>query len=122
MTSAWAMHIKATSEQEPDRLVRLLAGAILSCGGWILSRAATEDGRVRILFEFERGDCLDIYTALIASGLDLPASAHIRLTELCQCTRQQIKLCAAEIASLDLEVEVRPIMSKGELTAVWETA
>jgi hypothetical protein len=122
MTSAWAMHIRSTSEEEPEKLVRLLAGAILSCGGWVLSRAATDDGHVRILFEFERGDCLDIYTSMIAAGLDLPAAAHIQLTELCQCTREQIKVCGTEIASIDLDVEIHQLLLKNERTSRWERA
>jgi len=122
MTSAWAMHIRSTSEEEPEKLVRLLAGAILSCGGWVLSRTTAEDGHIRILFEFERGDCLDIYTAMIAAGLDLPAAAHIQLTELCLCTREQMKLCGTEIASIDLDVEIQHLLRKKERTAHWERA
>jgi hypothetical protein len=116
------MHIRSTSEEEPEKLVRLLAGAILSCGGWVLSRTTAEDGHIRILFEFERGDCLDIYTAMIAAGLDLPAAAHIQLTELCLCTREQMKLCGTEIASIDLDVEIQHLLRKKERTAHWERA
>ena len=67
--------------------VKSLTGAILACGGWVLSRSASDAGLIDILFEFERQSCLEIYSILIAAGLELSQSAHIRFTELCQCTR-----------------------------------
>jgi len=104
----WAMQMKAVSTEDPSRLVQALTGAILGCGGWVLSRGANETGRVNMLFEFERQACVDIYTILIASGLELSQNGHIRLTELCQCTRSQQRDCGAEIASVDLEVQTFP--------------
>ena len=104
----WALQMKAVSIEEPSRLVQLLTGAILGCGGWVLSRGANDSGRINMLFEFERQACVDIYTILIASGLELSQNGHVRLTELCQCTRSQQRDCGAEIASVDLEVQTFP--------------
>ena len=81
------MQMKAISIEEPSRLVQTLTGAILGCGGWVLSRGANDTGTVNMLFEFERQACVDIYSVLIAAGLELSQSGHIRFTELCQCTR-----------------------------------
>ena len=67
----WAMQMRAVSMEEPSRLVQTLTGAILGCGGWVLSRGANESGGVNMLFEFERQTCVDIYSVLIAVGLDL---------------------------------------------------
>jgi len=97
--------MRAVSQEQPSRLVRVLTGAILGCGGWVLSRGANDTGRVTILFEFERQSCLDIYTVLIASGVELSAGAHTRFTELCQCTRMGPEECGGEIASVDLEIQ-----------------
>jgi hypothetical protein len=101
--------------------VQRLTGAILGCGGWVLSRGANDSGTVSMLFEFERQACVEIYSLLIASGLELSQNGHIRFTELCQCTRSQQKNCGAEIASVDLEVQTFPMeMVRG--TAVGEAA
>jgi hypothetical protein len=105
----WAMQMKAVSVEEPSRLVRLLTGAILGCGGWVLSRGANDTGTVNMLFEFERQDCVDIYSILIAAGLELSQHGHIRLTEFCQCTRSQQRDCGTEIASIELEVQTYPV-------------
>jgi hypothetical protein len=56
--------MKATSIEEPARLVPTLAGAILGCGGWVLSRSCNDTGKVTMLFEFERQACVDIYSVL----------------------------------------------------------
>jgi hypothetical protein len=104
----WALQMKAVSIEEPSRLVQLLTGALLGCGGWVLSRGANDSGRVNMLFEFERQACVDIYTLLVASGVELSQMGHTRLTELCQCTCSQRRDCRAEIASVDLEIQTFP--------------
>ena len=102
----WAIQMKATSAEEPSRLVQLLAGAILGCGGWVLSRGVNDFGLITMLFEFERQSCVDIYGVLVAVGLELSQEGHVRFTELCQCTRNRD--CSVEIASVDLEIQTRP--------------
>ncbi len=103
------MQMKAISIEEPSRLVRALTGAILGCGGWVLSRGANDTGTVNMLFEFERHACVDIYSVMIAAGLELSQSGHIRFTELCQCTRNNRLDCGSEIASFDLEIQTFPV-------------
>ena len=105
----WAMQMRAVSAVEPCNLVQTLTGAILGCGGWVLSRGASDAGAVTMLFEFERQACVDIYTVLIASGIELSQAGHIRFTELCQCTRSHFADCATEIASVELEVQTFPL-------------
>ncbi|HEX8812759.1 MAG TPA: hypothetical protein VF742_12280 [Terracidiphilus sp.] len=107
-TVPWALEIKAVSTVEPSQLVRMATGAILGCDGWILTRSMSDSGRVTILFEFERHACVEIYTVLIASGIELSHSGHLRMTELCQCTRNQFTACGAEIASIEIEIQTNP--------------
>jgi hypothetical protein len=104
----WAMQMKAVCMDEPSRLVPMLTGAILGCGGWVLSRGANDTGTVNMLLEFERQACVDIYSVLIATGLELSQSGHVRFTELCQCTRSHQLDCGTEIASVDLEIQTYP--------------
>jgi hypothetical protein len=90
-------------------LVQTLTSAILGCGGWVLSRGASDAGLVSLLFEFERQACVEVYTLLVAAGLELSQSGHISFTELCQCTRNHPADCGAEIASVDLEIQTYPV-------------
>jgi hypothetical protein len=109
MSSPWAMQMKAVSAEQPSRLVQTLTGAILGCGGWVLSRGASDSGMVCMLFEFERQTCVEMYSLLIAAGLELSQAGHIRFTELCQCTRSNPEDCGAEIASVDIEIQTIPV-------------
>lgn len=104
----WAMQMRAVSAEEPSRLVQTLTGAILGCGGWVLSRGANDTGMVNMLFEFERQACVDIYSVMIAAGVELNQNGHLRITELCQCTRSHPQDCGTEIASIDLEIQTFP--------------
>lgn len=105
----WTLQLRAVSAEEPVRLVQFLTGAILGCGGWVLSRGASDEGTINLLFEFERRACMDIYSLLIASGVELSQLGHVHFTELCQCTRSRLDESAAEIASVDLEIQTFPI-------------
>src|ERR1700678_1112507 len=87
VNSSWALQMRATTMEEPARLIQTLTGAILGAGGWVLSRGANDAGLINMFFEFERQSCVDMYTVLIAVGLELSQLAHLRFTELCQCTR-----------------------------------
>lgn len=109
----WANPMTATSMHEPGRLVPMLTGAILGCGGWVLSRGATDTGMVNMLFEFERNACMEIYCVLIAAGVELSRTSHIRFTELCQCallTPDQ----SEQITSIDLEIQTSPAKQAGD--------
>ena len=97
--------MRAISRDEPGQVVKILTGAILGSGGWVLSRSASDSGLVDILFEFERESVLEIYSILIAAGLELSKSAHVRFTELCQCVRLGSQERSKEIVSLDLEIQ-----------------
>lgn len=108
ISTAWAMQMKAISAEEPSRLVQTLTGAILGCGGWVLCRGADDSGKVTMLFEFERQACVDVYSLLVAAGLELSQSGHVRFTELCQCTHSHQAECGTEIASIDLEIRTSP--------------
>jgi len=96
--------MKATTMDEPAQLIQTLTGAILGSGGWVLSRGANDSGTINMLFEFERMQCVEIYTVLIAVGLELSQLAHMRFTELCQCTRSNPDDCSGDIVSVDLEI------------------
>jgi hypothetical protein len=105
----WAIHLQAIALEQPDRLIRILTGVVISSGGWVLSRASSDSGIISLLFEFERRACVDIYSGLVGAGLELSRTGHLRFTELCQCTRSRQSDCGTEIASIDLEIQTYPL-------------
>ncbi len=108
----WALQMRAMSGEEPGRLVKTVTGAILGCGGWMLSRSATDTGLIDLLFEFERRSCLEIYSVLLASGVELSRASHLQFTELCQCTMHGREDCGEEIVSVDLEIQTFSIADR----------
>jgi hypothetical protein len=106
--SSWALQMRATAMDDPARLIQSLTDGILAHGGWVLSRGANDDGLINMLFEFERQHCIEIYTTLVAMGLELSQLAHMRFTELCQCTTSHFEDVSGEIVSVDLEIHSFP--------------
>ncbi|HUX45450.1 MAG TPA: hypothetical protein VMV57_11915 [Terracidiphilus sp.] len=112
--TSWAMQMRALSTEKPTSLVQTLTGAILGCGGWVLSRGANDAGTISVLFEFERRTCLEIYSVLVGAGLELSQCGHNQLTELCRCTRLHPKAFGDQVASIELEILTYPVQMKGE--------
>ncbi len=100
----WNFPLIATSSDDAERLSRYLSGAILACGGWILTRGTVGDACAEIDFEFPRANCVEIYSVLIAAGLTLSQEAHLKLTELCQCTRYLLAAKSLDVVRLQLTV------------------
>lgn len=94
----------AHSEEAPERMIRFLTGAIMVCGGHMLSRRFHSDGSAALECEFLRARCVDIYSVLVAAGLQLSRSSHFKLAELCQCTRAMLPSVEEQIVLLELEV------------------
>jgi hypothetical protein len=104
----WCLRLTALSADEPERLVRYLTGALLSCGGWILTRTTQGNQAAELDFEFARAACVEIYAVLIAAGLELSRDSHLQLAGLCHCTRNLIETRAFDIARAGLTVYPSP--------------
>jgi hypothetical protein len=50
-----------------------------------------------------------IYGVLVAAGVELGQSGHIRFTDLCHCTRSHQQGCGTEIPTIDLEIQMRRV-------------
>ena len=92
------------SDGAPERMVYYLTGAILACGGQMLSRRFHSDGSAAIECEFLRVHCVDIYGVLLAAGLQLSRSSHLKMAELCRCTHAMPGGFEDQRVILELEV------------------
>ena len=100
----WSLRLTALSADEPERLVRFLTGALLACGGWVLTRSTQGNQAAELDFEFARASCVEIYAVLIAAGLELSRDSHLQMVDLCHCTKNLIASKAFDIARADLVV------------------
>ncbi len=102
-SDGWMLRLTALSPEEMERTVRVLTGALLACGGWMLARTQ-EKGIAALDFEFARAACVEIYAVLIGCGLELSRDSHLRMAELCHCSKNLIESKAFDIARVDLIV------------------
>lgn len=103
-TASWALRLTALSADDPERLARFLTGALLACGGWILTRTTQGNQAAELDFEFARASCVEIYSVLIAAGLALSHDSHLQLANLCHCTSNLFESRALDIARIVLTV------------------
>jgi hypothetical protein len=108
-----ALKLTALCQDDAARTVRFLTGAVMACGGWVLLRRFHPDASAEIEFEFPRGTCVEMYSILIAAGLELSRDSHLLLAGLCQCTRELIETKALETASVELHVKPQPTSHDG---------
>lgn len=103
-SDSWNLKLTALSADEPERVVRYLTGALLACGGWVLTRSTQGSEAAELDFEFARASCVEIYSVLVAAGLELSRNSHLQLAELCHCTRNLIESHAFDIVRVDLVI------------------
>ena len=95
------LYLTALLPEDQSLVVPRLSGLIPDCGAWIRSRSYVEPGTARFVFEFPRDICVEIYSALVSVGLQLTASSHLLLTELCRCTPHVFDLPSRKLPAVD---------------------
>ncbi|MBS1814874.1 MAG: hypothetical protein JSS87_08390 [Acidobacteria bacterium] len=86
-----------------DRSVALPAvrSAVTSSGGWILGKKSVSGSALELQIEVQHRSMLNLYAALVGSGIELTRAAHLALCESCTCT-QQMPQRRKEIATVQL--------------------
>lgn len=100
----WELNLAALCSDDAARTVRFLSGAVMACGGAVLSRRFDAEQTAAIEFEFIRATCVEIYSVLIAAGLELTAQSHMILSTLCQCTRETLEVTASDPVRVELVI------------------
>jgi hypothetical protein len=97
------LYLTALLPEDQSLVVPRLSGLIPDCGAWIRSRSYVEPGTARFVFEFPRDICVEIYSALVSVGLQLTATSHLLLTELCRCTPHLFDPSSRKLPAVDGE-------------------
>ena len=100
----WELNLAALCSEDAARTVRFLTGAVIACGGYVLSRRFDAEQTAAIEFEFIRATCVEMYSVLIAAGLELTAQSHMILSTLCQCTRETLEMTASDPVRVELVI------------------
>src|SRR5581483_11851698 len=110
----WDLHLIALCPDDAARTVRFLTGAVMACGGCVLSRRFDAGETAAIEFEFVRATCVEMYSVLIAAGLELSAHSHLTLATLCQCTRETLETTAADPVRVQLTIRKSGVASRSD--------
>ena len=82
-----SLDIQSFSYQERTGILPVLTTAFADCGGWVLDRRTLSPSTMEFRIEIQIRAALELYAAIIASGLELTRSGHLSLTELCTCRK-----------------------------------
>jgi hypothetical protein len=112
--------IQSFTYESRHRLLPELTASIGDCGGWILERKTLSASNVEFRVEIQVRSILDLYAAVIASGLELTRPGHEAFTDLCSrrnhvCLSSQIGqilLLRLEISFLE-DITLHSLLSKG---------
>src|ERR1700722_10636272 len=78
-----SLNIQAFTYEQRNGVLRDLASACTNCGGWILDRKTLSPTNMEFQIEIQLRTILDLYAAIISTGVELTRSGHEALTELC---------------------------------------
>jgi hypothetical protein len=115
-----SLDIQAFTYEQRNGLLRILTAAFSNCGGWVLERKTLSPTNMEFRVEIQLRAILDLYAAIIATGVELTRSGHETLTELCTRRKHlrvttelgQIVAIRLEINFLD-DVTLHSLLSSG---------
>jgi hypothetical protein len=93
-----ALNIQGFTYEQRHGLLADLTAAFGNCGGWILERKTLSPTNMEFTIEIQLRAILDLYAALVATGVELTRSGHEVLTEL--CTRRKHLTLASELGQI----------------------
>jgi hypothetical protein len=87
--------IQAFTYEQRHGLLPSLTAAFTNSGGWILDRKTLSATNVEFRVEIQLRAVLDLYAAILSTGVELTRSGHETLTEL--CTRRNHRRITADL-------------------------
>jgi hypothetical protein len=97
------LDIHGYSYRDRFNVMLSLTDSLTDSGAWITDRSTVSASITELRFEIQLGCVLDLYTALIATGLELTRSAHLAMTELWTCYNHLLA-GANEVVAVRLEI------------------
>ncbi len=99
------LRLQCLTYDDRAQVLPMMTDAIDRAGGWILDRRTVAAHALELKIELQVRALVDMYAALVGSGVDLTREAHLLLTERCVCRQhQQTRESMASILCLRLEV------------------
>ena len=99
------LDIQAFTYEQRHGLLQELVSVCTNCGGWILDRKTLSPTHMEFQIEIQLRAILDLYAAILSTGVELTRSGHEILTELC-IRRKHLDITAdlGQIVGIRLEI------------------
>jgi hypothetical protein len=106
LLEAPSLDLRAFTYDERREILPAVTEVLAAAGCWLRERRAVSFSQVEFFFELQLRNALDLYSALIAAGLELTPDTHAGLTGLCTLRRhnQRLRLRPGRILTARLEV------------------
>jgi hypothetical protein len=78
-----SLDIQAFTYEPRHDLIASLTAAFGNCGGWVVERNTLSPTNLEFRLEIQLLAVLDLYAAIVGSGVELTRAGHETLTELC---------------------------------------
>jgi hypothetical protein len=100
-----SLDIQAFTYEQRHGLLPVLTTAFSNCGGWMLERKTLSPTNMEFRVEIQMRSILDLYAAVIATGVELTRAGHESLTELCN-RRPHLRMAAEpdQVVTIRLEI------------------
>jgi hypothetical protein len=98
-----SLEIQAFTYEQRYGLLPELVTAFSNSGGWIHDRKTLSPTNMEFRVEIRLHAVLDLYAAILATGVELTRSGHEAFTELCT-RRKHLRLTTDQIVTLRLEI------------------
>lgn len=100
-----SVDIQAFTYEPRHCLLPGLTAAFGICGGWILERKTLSPTNMGFVVEIQISAILDLYAAIVASGVELTRAGHDALTELCtRCQHLRLTADLGQIVAIRMEI------------------
>ena len=77
------VELRGHSYEDHRQIVPALLKAVAACGGWVLEQRALSPTLTELSVEVQLRSVVELYSGLIAAGLELTRDSHTRMTGLC---------------------------------------
>jgi len=106
MESSLQTHdLQGYSYEDRQGLLPTLTSALAQCGGWVLERKTTSATTMEFRIEIQLYGIVDLYSSLMATGVELTRNTHTTLTGLCT-SRKHVAMShrPTQVVSIRLEL------------------
>jgi hypothetical protein len=99
------LDLQSFTYDDRANVLSLVLNALADCGGWVVDRRTLSASGVELRVEVLLRSIIDLYAAIIVSGLELTRGSHLALTDQCTCSRNAPAISdLGQIVSLRLEI------------------